>query len=116
MSWQSWRSTVTCRRFGCIEVLGFITCLIAGQGLAAEPLFSANFTNSCGTVMDIVCIIFVRMVPPLWRLCSSLLLSWVVSGAFGQGALPGTEMLSIEGDVSAQMVAGIGRFLERETA
>src|ERR1051325_5289917 len=30
--------------------------------------------------------------------------------------LPGTHALEMQGDLSAQMVAGIGRFLDRETA
>jgi len=30
--------------------------------------------------------------------------------------LPGTQPLTVEGDLSAQMVAGIGRYLDRETA
>src|SRR5688572_21611791 len=34
----------------------------------------------------------------------------------GQEALPGTAPLTMEGDLSAQMIAGIGRFLDRETA
>jgi dienelactone hydrolase len=31
-------------------------------------------------------------------------------------SLPGTQPLTVEGDLSAQMVAGIGRYLDRETA
>ena len=34
----------------------------------------------------------------------------------GQDVLPGTSPLTMEGDLSAQMLAGIGRFLDRETA
>ncbi|MCB1121825.1 MAG: hypothetical protein KJT03_09775, partial [Verrucomicrobiae bacterium] len=34
---------------------------------------------------------------------------------FGQAMLPGTKPLTMEGDLSAQMVAGIDRFLMRMT-
>jgi hypothetical protein len=43
---------------------------------------------------------------PLWACCASL----------AQEVLPGTQPLTLPGDLSTQMVAGIDRFLTRETA
>jgi dienelactone hydrolase len=41
----------------------------------------------------------------------------LAAGALGEGGpLPGTALLTVEGDLSAQMVAGIGHWLDRETA
>ena len=59
---------------------------------------------------------FVGRMPaplPFPLLLLSLLLSFSVSAQ--EGALPGTSPLTAEGDLSAQMVAGIDRFLMRET-
>ncbi len=51
--------------------------------------------------------------PPLQTL--ALLLALAAFPAFGQdGVLPGTKPLTTEGDLSAQMVSGVDRFLMRE--
>ena len=43
-------------------------------------------------------------------------LSTLAVAARAQEPLPGTSPLTLTGDLSAQMVAGIGRFLENQTA
>ena len=48
------------------------------------------------------------------RLLWSLLLCGALDGR-AQEVLPGTQPLALQGDLSAQMVAGIGRFLTHET-
>ena len=48
--------------------------------------------------------------------CLALTLALVATAASAADALPGTAALIREGDFSAQMVAGIDRFLMRETA
>jgi dienelactone hydrolase len=46
----------------------------------------------------------------------TLLLSLLAVAATQAAPLSGTQPLTVEGDLSEQMVAGIGRYLERETA
>ena len=41
---------------------------------------------------------------------------WVCCASLAQEVLPDTQPLTLQGDLSAQMVAGIDRFLTRETA
>jgi dienelactone hydrolase len=41
---------------------------------------------------------------------------WACGASLAQEALPDTQPLTLQGDLSAQMVAGIDRFLTRETA
>ena len=52
-----------------------------------------------------------RVLPLAAIGCSLMLLC-----AHAQTPLPGTSPLTMDGDLSAQMIAGIGRFLDRETA
>ena len=40
---------------------------------------------------------------------------WACFASLAQEVLPGTQPLTLQGDLSAQMVAGIDRFLTRET-
>ena len=47
---------------------------------------------------------------------STLILLWAGFASRAQPALPGTRPLTLPGDLSAQMVAGIDRFLTREIA
>ena len=49
-------------------------------------------------------------------LLSSLILLWAALASLAQEALPGTQPLTLSGDLSTQMVAGIDRFLTRLTA
>src|ERR1051325_9988531 len=42
------------------------------------------------------------------------LLATLVTPLFAADTLPGTQSLTLTGDLSAQMVAGIDRFLDRE--
>src|SRR5688500_2427982 len=47
---------------------------------------------------------------------AAMAISWVsVDCVRAQSPLPDTAPLTMQGDLSAQMIAGIGRFLERET-
>src|SRR5216684_1007870 len=41
---------------------------------------------------------------------------WLLSPAMAQTALPDTKPLTAEGDIAAQMVDGINRYLEKATA
>ncbi len=52
---------------------------------------------------------------PLLRPLAFLACTSAVLFAQTAAPLPGTQPLTIEGDLSAQMVAGIGRYLDRET-
>src|SRR5436309_1342494 len=47
---------------------------------------------------------------PIWL----LLLLWSFSASAQESVLPGTKALTLEGDLSVQMVAGADRFLMRE--
>jgi dienelactone hydrolase len=49
-------------------------------------------------------------------LLSLFILLWACYASLAQEALPGTQPLALQGDLSAQMVAGIDRFLTRQTA
>ena len=49
------------------------------------------------------------------RHCASLAASLFVPLLMAQAPLPGTTPLTMQGDLSAQMIAGIGRFLDRQT-
>lgn len=54
-------------------------------------------------------------MPSLAFMKHTFLLSLLAIAAAQAAPLPGTQPLTVEGDLSEQMVAGIGRYLERET-
>ena len=55
-------------------------------------------------------------VPAQMRVdCSGLIPLWACCAGLAQETLPDTQPLTLQGDLSAQMVAGIDRFLTRET-
>ncbi len=51
-----------------------------------------------------------------WGVAAAVALLGAPPGLLAQTPLPGTAPLTMQGDLSAQMIAGIGRFLEAETA
>jgi dienelactone hydrolase len=54
-------------------------------------------------------------IPASFSVAAALCLS-LVSPAIAQSVLPGTELLTAQGDIAAQMVDGIHRYLEKATA